>query len=437
MKEKSRSEQIRDEIEQLVATETCKLKQRLSDPNEKISLQRFADFMKDVVEGYGKINKLDGTSRHFPPIKIKNINADNFYWPSILLTLAMNQKTGIPSISFSNCSFGLFTFETDGFTEDQIGNDRIGMHMLFTDCFFENISIRKGSCFPQGLFISQSEIGSLQFPDKRLDQNLFIDSSEIGSILANSVNFRAALFITDCIVRPYRKGEARIAYPIPVIDFIGANFTASVSFYNTTFYPVPLFLNCQNLSNINFDHISIKRAVSANVEQLSSIRILKTEVLGKHNDYTAMLLASYEMEARYGLILKNAKFPSSLWIEKKASEFYAGLNTYGRNLVMPWIWWFFFWITLGIVYYGMGGIVYSEAEAYPWVEDLHSKYKLFPLNMLYSFKMMLGPLGVMWETESIQFTGFGFRFLGFLQQLGSSMLIFLWILQVRRRFKIS
>jgi hypothetical protein len=162
-------------------------------------------------------------------------------------------------------------------------------------------------------------------------------------------------------------------------------------------------------------------------------RYLKNKMLEVHNEYMADFFSSLEIEARNINELSWTKDP----LEKSFSLLYKLLSNYGRDVIRPLA----FLVILCSVFaflffqFNMLSHIYDEEKSPLWTA--FDGNVLLKSSWVLSFINTIGPLGFFYDVSSIELKNFCAFFFSAFQKAISTVIWFLWFLQIRRRFKLS
>jgi hypothetical protein len=275
--------------------------------------------------------------------------------------------------------------------------------------------------------------------------------TEIENFMFHSYN-TSALEINDSCVRKftYFEDERSKGYQnanVTMTDLeIGKNFTdpkitkinnsSPITFIakKVTFLTAPEitgqlttqsnFIDCK-FHDLSFDSIQKYRQLKA--------------IFRGHNDDKL----SDEFE-RLELIATHQNDNKSDWVNKASHVFYTSYNDYGRNFINPLLWMACFFLYSFIIFLLYGSIGYNEnsENTHLWAKDIFSqintsfsaKYKAaFTQSLINS----LGYIGLFADNTGLQYTNAFWVVYGFIQKTIFTIMWFLFIMQVRRRFKLS
>ena len=154
----------------------------------------------------------------------------------------------------------------------------------------------------------------------------------------------------------------------------------------------------------------------------------------KEFDHEARMFHALELESRYNTELF---LFSSRGVEKIASFCLKQLTNYGRSLWRPFVWLLIFWFVFFGLYIVLGGVNCVSTTAFPiqgWREDF---CEIGYTEISYAFKNTFVPFGFVISDSKLIIPNNGFvKALGYIHMLLSSVIWFIWILQIRRRFKL-
>lgn len=250
---------------------------------------------------------------------------------------------------------------------------------------------------------------------------------EIKNVQVQNVNFLGKVAFYKCRLGHSANGES--------INFNRCRFSSSTRFKETFFVKAPSFFGADMHGDTDFSNSSF--ADVSSVRAWRAYRTLKHHVMKFESDHEAQMFHALELEARY-----NTELPKGLAIladpkgvETIASWFMRSFNSYGRHLGLPLIWLLYIAAWFLVLYAMMGGVGYFPAPkgSVPgWIENAGVHYS----NITFTVRNFFGPFGLILSADEIQPNNMAVKSLGVLHFLISSIIWFIWILQIRSRFKL-
>jgi len=257
--------------------------------------------------------------------------------------------------------------------------------------------------------------------------DLRIYDSRVKKISAeNDVKFTKSLILEKCeigVIGDDNNG----------VNFNDAKFLRAASFSGCRFYQAPSFFKSNLHEDTSFRGVEFLDVSSDYAWR--AYRTLKHHMMGFESDHEAQMFHALELEARYNTELpKGIKiFSDPKGMETIASCILAQLNQYGRNLWMPFLWLVIFTDIFLILYVGAGGIgCVNKQTAAGWIQGVCESAP----NLIHSIRNSFGPFGLILSAYEIQPNTLTVKILGFIHLLISSVIWFIWILQIRSRFKL-
>lgn len=218
------------------------------------------------------------------------------------------------------------------------------------------------------------------------------------------------------------------------ISFSNCNFH-TISFRYCSFYSAPKFFESRFNENTSF--IECKYLDTASVEALGGWRVLTQKMQELGADREAAVFHSLELETYY-----NAMLPSGLrilisneGITSICAMLLAQINNFGRNLWLPLFQLFLIGFYFYLIYGLAGSIVCEGTDHIGWVKQVCAADDTYQ-RVFYSFKNSFGPIGFVINNEKVISETVWSKIFSFAHSLITSVIWFLWILQIRTRFKI-
>lgn len=417
-----------------------------------------ADKSKDFIfDGQDKINFKD-----FATISGSNLIFRNCSKIGVSVDANFNNSTSIQVKEINNCTLGSIEAKNITIASQSIveKNITIASQIIVNSKFHKSISIfdyvgteafqiskttfsDKLTAYSNNrkLTIEECIIPILEASNGDLE---IINSKEIGELIAHGCS---SLVIKNSVIKKLNASESlnHLEISNTTIEsskFANCQFTSSAIFDKATFTNAPVISNIKFAScNVNFKNVKFEETDS--VVALGSYRALLKACSDAGYEHGVILFHALELKTHYNVNLKGKSFFSSDGIEKISSKFNELVTNYGQDLVRP--------LTLLLVLFLFGISVNSDG---------YKNYCLKPKNqftatcdkklvaqksIFISFKNTLGPLQFALpkapETKQEYIRNaapkgnFAISF-AFIQVLISSLMWFLLILMVRRRFKI-
>ena len=358
------------------------------------------------------------------------------------------------SISFEGCKVTyLELLQLEKFRELSIDNSEVLRCKIKDNLVFGNVFC-KHTLFSKGVDCRNIEFfGSVIFLqcefvyDTRSSQTDFLNTvfnekvSFKGSRFNNSVLFTETTFkefasFEEVIFNRYISFEEVIFNRY--ISFEKAIFNDSASFEGAEFFVAPEFHNAQLHPSIYFKNCKFRDTSSKRAQ--SAYRTLKQFMMKNESDHEAQMFHALELESRYNTELPKGWqniLSSPKGVETIFSFCLKQLTNYGRNLWLPFLWLFIFGDLFLIFYAASNRGDCAAIAALPiqgWAKDVcEGGYT----NLFYAFKNTFGPFGLAFsDSRLIIPNSVTVKILGFVHILLSSIIWFIWILQIRRRFKL-
>jgi hypothetical protein len=341
-------------------------------------------------------------------------------------------KRGVPPIKIVRLSFKGCVFKE--LTVTSIPEyERIAQHceINFEDCRIETLRIELLS-FRNIFEFRKGFVTEINFLRKAANIELepfqapvTFHGTEIGAIDSKKCQFVELVRYENCIF-----GENSDS----ILDFSDTQFKKSIYFEGSEFKAAPKFFNCDihpdnDLTLCRFLDTSSKGAARA-------YGALRHKMMDLEADYAIQFFHSLELESRYKAELPplSQVFKHPAGVEKIASLFLGAVNQYGRNLWWPLYWLLILAVIFCAVYLNFGG--FDCGGRIPnWLENSCMQNALM-LDIFMSVRNMMGPFGLALNAESVAPNTLFIKSVSFLQLMLSSLIWFIWILQIRSKFKI-
>jgi hypothetical protein len=148
-------------------------------------------------------------------------------------------------------------------------------------------------------------------------------------------------------------------------------------------------------------------------------------------EYEKVIFHSYELEAKRKTVLSNG-------LELALSWGLYGLNQYGRNLWLPPMWLFIFCLLSFFAYDNFGGIVCNVKDLTDFgdVQNWVTTACYGNINFIYSLINTLGPFGLIARSHVFIHANGIVKLWSSVHFLVCSLIWFVWIMQIRHRFKM-
>lgn len=186
----------------------------------------------------------------------------------------------------------------------------------------------------------------------------------------------------------------------------------------------------------------------ASETNLSFFRILKKKFQEIGNEYEARYFQSLEIEAHKEFLSSLKTKPNRHKIERKKSintelifiKVYYEFNKCGRDLFAPLCWIFILWIITASLSYSFDLFNFSKEAL--WSEKISenkqtTNFTELIFYLVYAFKLILGPIGFLMNFEKVTPNGLSGIFFSTFTQISSTIIWFLYLLQIKKRFFIQ
>lgn len=317
------------------------------------------------------------------------------------------------------------------------------MHLKFRNCLFGRIAtyhempkltITGGSSI-QSLDIRHDHSQSIYICDSTIEQltikgatdnqcKIGVQRSYIYSVKLRG-KFNERLFFTDCIFSGATRGEKRS------FDFSNTSFAEGIDFSNSYFFKVPYFFESQIHADTNFSGCHFYDVYSN--DAASAYATLKQKMSEKHADHQSALFHALELSARRNNLLK-----TTITIDTAAewllSSFLYFFNNYGQSLFRPAVLIFSITVFFYVLINAGGGyqcLSYDDTAKISWFESACSNPTLYQ-----TVRGMMGPFGLALSNDHILPANLMVKYTSFVHLLLMSLSWFIWILQIRARFKM-
>lgn len=275
--------------------------------------------------------------------------------------------------------------------------------------------------FLKGIHLSNyNKINNCKFEELTGEHSIEIENSEVD---------KAAIWNSDLLVI---KNSL-----IKNLRIQQSNFQNAVLFSNVVIEK-PISISEIGFSSNNVNFLSVKFKDVNSDTALGSFRSLKNLCEEAHYEAGVILFHGYELETYYNVHLKPKHFLSDVGPEKFSSWFHKKFTNYGRNLIRP-----FYWL-IGMFLFGFLFALYADYPPKPFYfcAILTGNFEfIFSLKnaFLFSLKNTLGPIMYALPKsvrEDLISKNDLVNFYSFFQIIFSSIIWFLIVFMIRRRFKL-
>lgn len=308
--------------------------------------------------------------------------------------------------------------------------------LVFESCTFSKLKIKGGKSLVKEITFREGEISNL-------GASGVADSADIGvKVTFESVDFKDKFVIRDLkFAKPVTFKKCNFLSSLTELNFSDSEYRTTLSFRDSVFYRAPQFFNSKLHPNTDFD--GCKFFDTRTEEAWRSWRVLKQFMIQYESDHEAMEFHALELEARYNTVLPSTcEIFTAKGMETIFSFLLKAITNYGRNLWAPALW-IVAIFTFSSSYYNFSNAVHCSAvntvlDAAPlWVGNLcKQEGKQLSLSLIYSATNIFGPIGLVFSNNAISVETVGNKVISFLEFIVASVIWFLWILQIRARFKL-
>lgn len=340
---------------------------------------------------------------------------------NIFSAIKVNNYANVICLKFRRCTFKYFSIE--------IPSNSTHVSISFDKCEIGQLSVTHitGN---DTLVLNDTKIRTCQFMHNRVQGVFHCTTSLFENLYCNGIAFSNPVSFDRCAF-----GEG--AGSNQNIDFSQAVFNGRLSFEGSTFFLAPSFFGAQLHTDVEFRNCSFIDTSSPFAWR--AYRTLKQFMMHNESDHEAQMFHALELESRYHTELPkgwSAALASSNGVEAIASSILKQLTDYGRNLWLPLVWLFFLGVLFLILYATFGGvgcISASETLIQGWIKSVCEG----PTELFYAVRNTFGPFGLALSDDKIIVpNSVSVKALGFTHLLLSSVIWFIWILQIRSRFKL-
>jgi hypothetical protein len=361
---------------------------------------------------------------------------------------ASNKKRGKINqpIVFKNIKFNM----TEVSLEDQSDDRDFSAFLKFQNCdfgqiIFKAINSKVKFDFSENTLLDEVHIKThlsetVQFNDVRIEH---LDVSE-GTNLNDKLNFNGTKFGVkiDKETLGVPKGKPKLGEaPIPAYLHFKSIHFSKMEFFNCTFYIAPDFSGSELTHQTVFSqcHFYDNRR-----ESIAKYRFLRSQMQRLGNERETVMFSSLELETSHLAEFQGRHISRSDKVEKQLSILYSRFSDYGRDILKP-LTWILSTFLLFTFLYSFGGLlevnIESIKKAPNWIQESllsDNEYRTSLYSSLSESAInSLGPIGYFVEENHIQSHNLIGEITILLQRVFSSLMWFLWILQIRRRFKLS
>jgi hypothetical protein len=212
-----------------------------------------------------------------------------------------------------------------------------------------------------------------------------------------------------------------------------STFQSSTYFRNTRFENAPIFFDTTFHADTSFEG---SRFMDFTDSAEGHYRTIKAKMGGLSNEIEESRFASLEMRARW----THLSFSKKDWLEKSLGAAYIALNDFGFSIGKPLIWLFLQFSLFADLYIFGGGTIFNPAITNnalinnTWAADIYGWDKTSQAFYL-SFINTLGPLRLAIKPDLIKTTAWYLQLGTFIQGIFSSILLYLFVAGIRKRFK--
>lgn len=330
-----------------------------------------------------------------------------------------------------------------------LGLSKISIH--FNNSQFDTLDLN--STPHCTLIIKNSAIETIKLSGLTNIKNIHISNTAVKKLILSAPVHKRRYLLENCqIDEAFASGDFEKAvkfthctFGTPTtqptgVSFSNSNFKNSLSFEYSVFKRPPLFFGAQLHPDSDFTNCKFNDLHSAT--SWRAYRTLKHFMIDHESDHEAALFHALELEARKNTVLPKGLFQiirSPDGIERVASTLLDWVSSYGRDLRLPLGWLLVTGLYAYILYTLNIGYVFSDANlcqaqstSTGWIKDACNAN----INMLYSIRNGLGPFGLLLSSDKIIPANLVVKYLGFGHFVLSSIIWFIWLLQIRSRFKM-
>lgn len=303
------------------------------------------------------------------------------------------------------------------------------------------------------LIINDSIIETIKLSENTNIKNIHISNSEIKRLILTAPTHKRRYIFENCLISEsathgdFEKAVKFIKCTFGNTDgdpnsvnFSNSNFKNSVSFEYSVFKRPPLLFGAHLHPDSDFTNCTFNDLHSPS--SWRAYRTLKHFMIDHESDHEAALFHALELEARKNTVLPKGFFKvisSPDGIERIASVLLDWVSSYGRDLRLPLGWLIVISVYAYIFYTLNTGYVFSDAHlchtgstSAGWLKDACNSN----INLLYSIRNGLGPFGLLLSSDQIIPANLFVKYFGFGHFVLSSIIWFIWLLQIRSRFKM-
>ena len=304
----------------------------------------------------------------------------------------------------------------------------------FDNCTFNQLSINQSleSPFLVAIQFNRCNIDKLLLSATNASYKyaLFFINSDFNNLHLNGTG-NSAIF-------PERIIFKKCKFKVDVLSLRNPVFENTLRFVSCKFYNSPKFHGSR--FHVDTSFAKSKFLDTQSEDSVGDYRVLKILTHDISSDHDSMVFHALEMESR-----RNTQLPSffKIWdsrcIETISSTIYKIINDYGRNFWQPLIC-LIILIELFALFYIFNDSIschYSQLNKNDsWLTAFCASEQWGYRNIAYSIKQGLGPLGLIFENNLFDLQSRGVKFLSMSQFILSSIIWFLFIMQIRRQFKL-
>ena len=327
---------------------------------------------------------------HFKKCRFKSLRLINNYALGIFSAFKIDRKSRIEDLIIAG------GFLNNGFSK-----------LSVDDTIIENIQFYGSASKP----ISFTKVKFRKFLDFR------------GAVFSSSIHF------SECEFGYKTRKNSHI-------NFNNVGFQNTTHIENSEFFSSPKFHGVTFHSDTSF--FGTKFLDTHSSDALGDYRALKQGMASIGAEHDEAMFHSLEIESRANTVLpanndyKNPEYPA-----KFAANFIMLFNNFGRDYWQPLIWLFITLIVFFLYYHLYSGLECIGKDIPSWISrHCLSTNESTKLSFIYSVKQTLGPIGLFLDASSISPKFSYIKLLGTVQLIISSIMWFMYIVQIRRQFKL-
>lgn len=354
-------------------------------------------------------------------------------------------------VSFENCLFEQYIVLSDPSYSGRYGK-HISTVGTFKNCRIEKINLKFGNS--KGfVFLFGCSIGHLCIKANQDNFNIDLSSLHafnVGSKINISGGDIGVLEVSSKKDKDdYKKNiNAEIKLDNVIIDTLNIYDVYIISVFVIDNCYIKKCARIHERVSLSYYTVFMNSTFSASYENLSFFRIIRRKFQEIGNEYEAQYFLSYELEAQKNFLSKlivdgkkiNRKVTKSEKVELILAKVYHVFNQFGRDLYAPLCWLFIFWIMVANVSYLFDLFIFDDSSA--WMRGVtqsnnFSFYAEVIFNLVYAFKLILGPAGIFFDMQYSTPKNLFSMFFSAFVQISSTLIWFLYLLQIKKRFSIK